>query len=175
MSEHRTTGGGQGQQSETCGRLYDGWYVAGASFVRVLVSMGVQHSFGNFLKPMSAKFGWGRATVSLPAAVAVLMKGLFQPLVGRLADRFGPRRVIILSLLLMAGSTAAIAATPGIWFLTGVYGVLFALGLSGAGVISNTLLLARWFVRQRGRADDLSRPWRDVTSHRCPRRPAPTP
>jgi MFS family permease len=35
---------------------------------------------------------------------------------------------------------------------TVVYGVLFAFGLSGAGIIPNTNLVARWFVRQRGRA-----------------------
>ncbi|MBI3327339.1 MAG: MFS transporter, partial [Nitrospinae bacterium] len=132
--------------------LYYGWFVAGASFVIVLLSTGVQSSFGNFLKPMSAEFGWDRATVSLPAAVAVLMNGLFQPFVGRLVDRVGPRCVMTLGLLLLAVSTASIAATTGIGYLTGVYGVLFALGLSGAGNVPSTTLVARWFVRQRGRA-----------------------
>ena len=37
--------------------LYYGWLVVGASFVLVLLSTGVQSSFGNFLKPMSAEFG----------------------------------------------------------------------------------------------------------------------
>jgi len=112
---------------------------------------GVNSSFGNFLKPMSAEFGWDRATASLPAAVAILMNGLFQPFVGRLVDRFGPRRVITLSLSLLGLATAAIVATTRIWYLAIVYGVLFAFGLSGAGVIPNTTLVARWFVRQRGR------------------------
>lgn len=131
--------------------LYYGWLVVGAAFLMLLLGVGTQSSFGNFLKPMSDEFGWDRATASLPAAVAILMNGLFQPFVGRIVDRIGPRRVITLCLLLMALSTAAIAATPGIWYLTGVYGVLFALGISGAGIIPNTTLVARWFVRQRGR------------------------
>jgi MFS family permease len=132
--------------------FYYGWFVVSVSFLIVLLSMGVYGSFGNFLKPMSAEFGWDRTTVSLPAAVAILMNGLFQPFVGRLVDRFGPRRVITLNLLLLACSTAAIAATTGVWFLTVVYGVLFAFGLSGAGIVPNTNLVARWFVRHRGRA-----------------------
>jgi MFS family permease len=131
---------------------YYGWLVVGASFLILLLSVGTQSSFGNFLKPMSAEFGWDRATASLPAAIAMLMNGLFQPFVGRLVDRAGPRRVITLSLLVLAVSTAAIAATPGIGYLTVVYGVLFALGISGAGMIPNTTLVARWFVQQRGRA-----------------------
>jgi MFS family permease len=142
-----------GQRQRFKGRqtLYYGWIVAGASFLIVLLNTGVQQSFGNFLKPMSAEFGWDRATVSLPAAVAILMSGLFQPFVGQLVDRFGPRRVITLSLFLLAASTAAIAGTTGIGYLTVVYGVLFALGLSGAGNVPHTTLVARWFVRQRGR------------------------
>lgn len=132
--------------------LYYGWLVVSASFLMLLLSMGTQSSFGNFLKPMSAEFGWDRALASLPAAVGALMNGLFQPFVGRIVDRIGPRKVIALSILLLGCSTAAIAATPGIWYLTGVYGVLFALGISGAGVIPNTALVARWFVKQRGRA-----------------------
>ncbi len=132
--------------------LYYGWLVVGASFLMLLLSMGTQSSFGNFLKPMSAEFGWDRGLASLPAAVATLMNGIFQPFVGRVVDRIGPRKVIALSILLLGISTAAIAATPGIWYLTGVYGVLFALGISGAGVIPNTALVARWFVTQRGQA-----------------------
>jgi MFS family permease len=132
--------------------LYYGWFVVGASFLMLLLSVGIQSSFGNFLKPMSAEFGWDRATASLPAAVGILMNGLFQPFVGRIVDRIGPRRVITLSMLLLAVSTAALAATPGIWYLTGVYGVFFALGISGAGAIPNTTMVARWFIQQRGRA-----------------------
>lgn len=131
-------------------RFYYGWLVVGAAFLMTLLSTGVQSSFGNFLKPMSAEFGWDRATASLPVAVAILMNGLFQPLVGRIVDRVGPRRVITLSIFIMAISTAATAFTTNIWYLTSVYGVPFALGLSGAGVIPNTALVARWFVRHRG-------------------------
>jgi MFS family permease len=70
-------------------RRYYGWLVVAASFVVVLLSTGIQSSFGNFLKPMSAEFGWDRSTASLPAALAIFMNGLFQPFVGRLIDRYG--------------------------------------------------------------------------------------
>lgn len=147
-----TTMDGQSVQPQGSSKtIYYGWLVVGASFFILLLSMGTQSSFGNFLKPMSTEFGWDRATASLPAALAILMNGLFQPLIGRLVDRIGPRRVITLSLLLTAVSTAAIAATSGIYYLTGVYGIFFALGISGGGIIPNTTLVAHWFVRQRGR------------------------
>lgn len=135
--------------------LYYGWVVVGASFLMTFLSTGVQSSFGNFLKPMSQEFGWDRATVSVPISLAVLMTGLFQPFVGRVVDRIGPRRVITTSVTLLALSTAAIYFTPGITYLTIIYGIVFALALSGAGTVPNTTLVAHWFVRQRGRAMSL--------------------
>jgi len=64
--------------------------VVGASFVIVLPNTGVQSSFGNFLKPMSATFGWDWATVSIPAALATLLSGLFQPFDGCLSGGYCP-------------------------------------------------------------------------------------
>jgi MFS family permease len=119
------------------------------------LSTGIQSSFGNFLKPMSQEFGWDRATVSVPIALAVLMTGVFQPFIGRVVDRLGPRRVITASVTLLALSTAAIYLTPSITYLTIVYGIVFALALSGAGTVPNATLVAHWFVRQRGRAMSL--------------------
>ena len=152
MEQQTESGDMQQHLVRNSSALYYGWFVVGASFLMLLLSVGIQSSFGNFLKPMSVEFGWDRATASLPAAVGILMNGLFQPFVGRIVDRIGPRRVITLSMLLLAVSTAALAATSGIWYLTGVYGVFFALGISGAGAIPNTTMVARWFIQQRGRA-----------------------
>jgi len=69
---------------------YYGWLMVGASFVIVLLNTGVQSSFGNFLKPMSATFGWDWATVSIPAALATLLSGLFQPFDGCLSGGYCP-------------------------------------------------------------------------------------
>ena len=75
-------------------RFFYGWMIVSTSFLLALFTMGIQGSFGNFIKPMSAEFGWDRATATLPVAVATLMSGIFQPIVGRLVDHYGPRRVI---------------------------------------------------------------------------------
>lgn len=152
MGQQETVGEMRRQRAHRGQALYYGWVVVGASFVIVMLSTSVRMSFGNFLQPMSIEFGWDRATVSLPAAVAMLMNGVFQPFVGRLIDRLGPRLVIALGLCLLAVSTAATAATTTLGYLIGVYGLLVALGLSGAGSVPNTTLVVRWFERQRGQA-----------------------
>ena len=133
-------------------RIYYGWIILGASFLMTFLSQGIQGSFGNFIKAMSAEFGWDRATTVLPMTVAILVSGLFQPVIGRLVDLYGPKRIITTGIAILGLSTAAISWTPSIWYLTFVYGVVFALAVSCAGGIPNAALNARWFVRQRGRA-----------------------
>lgn len=133
-------------------RLYYGWILVGASFLFSAFTMGIQGSFGNFIKPMSAEFGWDRATVTLPIAIATLMSGIFQPIVGRLVDHYGPRQVITIGVALLAISVIAVSWTNSIWYLVVIYGVLFALATSTAGGIPNSTLTSRWFIRLRGRA-----------------------
>ncbi len=131
--------------------FFYGWMILGTSFLLAFFAQGIQGSFGNFIKPISAEFGWDRATATLPIAVATLMSGIFQPIVGRLVDRYGPRRLITIGVAMLALSCLAVSRTPNIWYLTGVYGILFALGTSCAGGIPNSTLNSRWFVRLRGR------------------------
>ncbi len=136
--------------------FFYGWMIVGTSFLLAVFNMGIQGTFGNFIKPMSAEFGWDRATATLPVAVATLMSGVFQPIVGRLVDRYGTRRLITIGLVLLAASVMSVAWTQNIWYLTVVYGVLFALATSSAGGIPNSTLNSRWFVRLRGRALSIS-------------------
>ncbi len=136
--------------------FFYGWMIIGASFLLAVFNMGLQGSFGNFIKPMSAEFGWDRATATLPVAVATLMSGIFQPIVGRLVDRYGPRRLIIFGVVMLSVCMISVSWTQSIWYLTVVYGVLFALASSCSGGIPNSTLNSRWFVRLRGRALGIS-------------------
>jgi MFS family permease len=60
----------------------------------VTVAMGIRHSFGLFLTPMSMEHQWSREVFSFALALQNLMWGATQPFAGWLADRFGARRVL---------------------------------------------------------------------------------
>lgn len=51
------------------------------------------YSSGVFMGPMTAEFGWTRAEFSMAFVIQTLFGIVIQPLVGRLVDRIGPRRV----------------------------------------------------------------------------------
>ena len=89
----------------------------------VCVAMGIRHTFGLFLTPMSMEHQWSREVFSFALALQNLVWGATQPFAGFLADRFGARRVLwgasglyALGLLGMAyaGTGTGLAATAGL-------------------------------------------------------------
>lgn len=60
----------------------------------VCVAMGIRHTFGLFMTPMSQSHQWSREVFSFAMALQNLFWGASQPFAGLLADRFGARRVL---------------------------------------------------------------------------------
>ena len=80
-----------------------GWKVVAVSLLSyVFGSTGMFYAFGIFLKPLSSEFQWSRAAISGFWSISGVIFGLASPIVGRLADRFGVRRVILISVILVA-------------------------------------------------------------------------
>ena len=75
-------------------RIYPGWLVVAAAFCGVMVSFGslLVFTFGIFLKPLSAEFGWSRESISTAFGIAAMTVAVCSPVLGRLLDRYGARR-----------------------------------------------------------------------------------
>lgn len=101
----------------------------------LMVTMGARQSLGLFVSPLNSTTGLGIATISFALAVGQFAWGAIQPLAGAVADRHGPRAVLIGGLLLLA---LGCAITP---FMDSGFGLVVSLGLlsaigSGAGSFS---------------------------------------
>src|SRR2546429_8090334 len=83
-------------------RVPPAWIVLGALALCMRAGSGLRSVFGVYIKPMEAEFGWTRGALSGAAAVSLLLLGAVGPFVGRLADRWGPRHVIAISLFGLA-------------------------------------------------------------------------
>lgn len=73
--------------------------------------MGIRQSFGLFQVPMTIELGLDRETFSFAMALQQLLWGLFQPMCGMIADRYGSGRVLVvgaivysLGLIVMSGT-----------------------------------------------------------------------
>jgi len=137
-------------------RLHPAWIVLGALTLCLLASTGIRAVFGVYIKPMEAEFGWSRGALSGAAALSLLLLGAVGPFAGRLADRWGPRRVIVLSLTLLGLGSIASAFVQSLWHIYLTAGVLMAVGAGGAALSTGSTVVARWFESRRGMAMGLA-------------------
>jgi MFS family permease len=130
--------------------LHYAWVVLGALVVVMLLGSGLRAVFGVFIKPMEATFGWDRAALSGAAAISLLLLGAAGPIVGWLADQWGPRRVIFVSAILLGLGAMLSSRVSALWQIYITCGVLMGLGAGGVGMSTGAALAARWFEARRG-------------------------
>jgi sugar phosphate permease len=127
--------------------------VAATSFMSLFAIVGLAlYGLPFFYDFMVRDFGWSRAQVTSGNALSKLVVGpLFGFAAGWFVDRFGPRRLMIVGIL-MAGT--ALIGLGSIHSLAGFYFFyLFnAIGYVFGGPLPNQVLLSRWFNAARGRA-----------------------
>jgi MFS family permease len=133
--------------------VFYGWLVVAGAFVSHLLAYGVLTvAFGVFFPYMAEALGLGRGLLASVAAAARLVAAALSPLLGPVVDRRGPRGVMALGVLSLAGGAAALAAAGSAWHVFLGYGVVMALGSIALGELTGDTTVARWFVRRRGRA-----------------------
>jgi MFS family permease len=115
--------------------------------------MGLRQSLGLFVSPLNTSTGLGIVTISFALAVAQFVWGAIQPIAGAVADRYGPGKVLVVGLVVLAFGTAI---TP---FMSSGWGLVFSLGLlhaigSGAGSFSVLIgsVAQRLTAQERGKA-----------------------
>jgi len=114
---------------------------AGAVFA---LGLGVRQSHALFIGPINSSTGIGYAAISLAFAVGQMMWAVSMTAAGAMADRWGPRPVMLGGAMLVAAATAATPLATSTAELVIVVGILAA---CGAGAIGPGMLMsasARW-------------------------------
>ena len=105
-----------------------------------------------FIIPLEESLDIQRGVSSLLFALSGLVGGLTAPLSGALMDRYGPRRVLLVSVAVMALGYVGFAASPNIVVVFVVF--LVPIGLTGLNVAFNASsgLVNNWFDRYKATA-----------------------
>ncbi len=137
----------EGRSSEA--GLHYAWIVTAVTCLALLTVGGVRSSFGVFVQPLQHAFGWDRAAISVTAVLSLLLYGALGPLAGRLADRYGPKCVLLASVLLAGAGALASATVSRLWQFHLYYGLITSLGAGGAAMVTAAAMTSRWFAERR--------------------------
>lgn len=131
---------------------YPGWKIVLASFFGIMVSFAaiVPYTFGLFLKPLAASFGWHREATSAGFSITALTLAAASPGLGFLLDRYKPRRIVLPCILIFSIAYASLALLTS--HLLHFYLTFFLIGLVGNGTayIGYSRAIFTWFNRRRG-------------------------
>jgi len=95
------------------------------------LSMGIRHGFGLWLQPMTMERGWSRETFALALAIQNLAWGVFAPIAGMVADRFGAFRVLVVGSFLYAGGLVLMGLSTTGLALAGSTGLMIGMAQAG--------------------------------------------
>jgi MFS family permease len=131
-----------------------GWPLLLGSFIGIAtgISSLYFYSFGLFLKPVAADYGWSRGAASLGPLLGTLGAALAAAPAGQLMDRIGPRRVATVSMLLLAAAFASLGIiTNGLFSFLAIATILSILAV-GSSPLSYTRIVIGAFDKHRGLA-----------------------
>lgn len=155
------------------------WFLPIAGALGYATSVLHIYSFGPFIEPLQAEFGWSRAQTSGGISIAAFISAIFCIPVGILVDRVGPRLIGLAGVVLMGLSVSLLATANGsttnwlvlwsvvamctLWVQATVWtsavtsrfsasrGLALAITLSGASVAATVFpLLATWLISTQG-------------------------
>lgn len=130
------------------------WVIVFAAFLGMLTTSIPLYSFGVFIEPLADTFGWLRGNISAALAIFNLMVGFVAIFLGKMTDRYGVERVMVLG---MAFYVVSLFLTSQIHSLVTFYLCFAGLGVGASSfyvpVIST---VAKWFSRRRGLAVGVS-------------------
>jgi MFS family permease len=133
-------------------RVTRGWVIVATAVLGIMVSFGslVVFSFGVFLKPLSEQFHWDRAQISLGFSLSALSVALCSPMIGRIVDRVGARRVILPCATVYGLAFCALSLLHGaLWQFYATYIVIGVVG-NGTTQLCYAKVITAWFDKRRG-------------------------
>ncbi|MEE8353230.1 MAG: MFS transporter [Dehalococcoidales bacterium] len=133
-------------------QLHYAWIVLAAVMVVSMVTAGVRISFGVLIDPLVEGYGWSRGDVSLAYTLQFLVGIPAVLVIGRLAERISPRRLVLAGGVIFTAGLLLIGTISQLWQFQLYFGVLVG-GLGAAPfTVLLPVLLSRWFARRLGLA-----------------------
>ena len=131
-------------------KIHYAWVVAGMTFLILLLGAGVRATPSILLVPLEKEFGWSASTISAAIAVNIFLFGMIGPFAVAVMERFGLRRTVSFSLVILSLGVALTSLMRAPWQMMALWGFLVGSGTGMIAMVLGATVAERWFVQNRG-------------------------
>ncbi|MEZ5232327.1 MAG: MFS transporter [Acidimicrobiia bacterium] len=128
-----------------------GWPTVVSTFLATFTVFGVAYSFGAFFKPMADEFGSDRGQTALFFSITTFLYFAIGVITGRVADRIGPRRVLIVGAVCLVAGLLATSRVQSLWLGYLTYALGVGIGVACA-YVPMVAAVGGWFNLKRTNA-----------------------
>jgi OFA family oxalate/formate antiporter-like MFS transporter len=133
-------------------KIFYGWWIVFACFlIGFYVGSVVFFGFTAFFEPIREEFGWSYTQISIAASLRGLEMGLFAPLIGYFADRFGSRKVSLCGVIAVGCGIILLSRTQSLLPFYFSF-IVIGLGAAGCAGVVLTTAVGNWFHKKIGLA-----------------------
>jgi sugar phosphate permease len=137
-------------------RIFYGWWMVAAGFgLELLIGALMFHAYGAYAVLLREEFGWSKTTLAAAFSMARAESGILGPIQGWRTDRFGPRALIRVGMVIFAAGFVLFSRIDGVvgFFVTFF---MMAVGTSLGGYLPISVAIVTWFRRRRSLALSIS-------------------
>jgi MFS family permease len=139
--------------SKPRGRIFYGWWIVAVGVLTQIAGVfSLSSTLSIFLKPVTEDLGVSRGAFSLVRTGEIVVGAVMAPLVGPIVDRRGGRKLIFAGAVIAGAGYFLLSRVQEFWQFFLIRCTLVVAGDTLMGSVVVMVIIARWFVRKRGRA-----------------------
>ncbi|WP_377640456.1 MFS transporter [Oryzobacter terrae] len=131
-------------------RWHRAWLVAAVTLGALVAAAAFRSSTGVLLEPVESEFGWSRATTSGAVSLNLVLYGLAAPFAAAVMERWGVRRTVATSLVVVGVASGLTTVMTAPWQLWLLWGLLIGIGTGAMALVLGAIVANRWFHTHRG-------------------------
>ncbi len=133
----------------------EGWRVVGAAFLSMYTVFGVAYSFSGFFRSMADEFGIDRGRTAFFFALTTFLYFVLGVISGKVADRVGPRPVLMFGAVSMVLGLLATSRVDNLYLGYLTYSLGVGIGVA-CGYVPMVACVGGWFAEKRTTAIGLA-------------------